>query len=89
MAVHIFKENTHKLDESSINDSFALYLHNFAATRTVHSAANSIKDQPLMSYDEFKEYYILTILGRSSEFTENIARDFQYLSFGNHSQLMA
>ena len=87
MAFHIFKEATSNLDENTINDSYAMYLHKFMGS-CVQEAIDNKKDScALMSYDEFKEYYILKVLGRSAEFTENIARDYQYLTFDGLTQM--
>ncbi len=87
MAFQIFKNTSNKLDEDVINDSYAMYLHKFVDACDDHFEKNKQADCAIMTYDEFKEYYILNILGRSSEFTESIARDFQYLSFDNWSQI--
>lgn len=87
MGIQIFKNTSNNLDENSINDSYAMYLHKFVDSCSDYFL-NSAKDScAIMSYDEFKEYYILKILGRTSEFTENIAREYQYLSLNNWSQL--
>ena len=82
MAVHIFTKDSN-LDENSINDSFVMYLNKFIEGATKELTYPTDNNCALMSYDEFKEYYILKVLGRSSEFTDNIARDFQYLAFDN------
>lgn len=87
MGVQIFKNISNKLDENSINDSYAMYLHKFVDSCSDYFSNNKKASYTIMSYDEFKEYYILKFLGRSSEFTENIARDYQYLSLNNRSQL--
>jgi hypothetical protein len=86
MAVQIIKDND-KLTDDAINNSYVMYLHKFIDTNSSLHKGNTKDNYAIMSYDEFKEYYILNILGRSSEFTENIARDYQYLSFENCSQL--
>ena len=62
-----------------------MYLHQF-----IGSKGSNVKNQDnyaIMSFDEFKEYYILKILGRTAEFTQNIAREYQYLSFDNFTQM--
>ena len=86
MAVHIFKEGSSNLDEHLINDSYAMYLHKFIGNCSKEISSNNLEACAIMSHDEFKEYYILNILGRTSEFTANIARDYQYLSFDNLTQ---
>lgn len=83
MAVHILNKASRRLDEHSISDSYAMYLQKFvdSSDKFIEDAAKS--HQAIMTYDEFKEYYILNVLGRSSEFTESIARDFQYMALEN------
>ncbi len=76
MAVHIFSNKT-EINENTINDSYALYLQNFIEGCEEEYIANMLKSCAIMSHDEFKEYFILKVLGRSSEFTKNIARDYQ------------
>ena len=83
MGVHIFTNEEKMMTEDTINDSYAMYLHKF-----VEDCGDSISEElpdncAIMSYDEFKEYCILKVLGRSAEFTANIARDYQYLCFDN------
>jgi len=80
MALQTYKGDYKNLDDHIINDSYAVYLQKY-----VH--VFSEKEHLLMSFEEFKEYYILNVLGRASEFTENIARDYQYLTFDNWTQL--
>jgi len=92
MAFYIFKEDTSKedtsnLDENTINESYAMYLQKFTDTRTQEAVNTKQGSSVIMKYDEFKEYYILKVLGRSAEFTENIARDYQYLTFDGLTQL--
>ncbi len=89
MAVRIFNNDTNQLTENSINDSYAMYLHKFIGTCSEDINAKNEESCAIMTYDEFKEYYILKVLGRSAEFTQNIARDYQYLSFGNWTQMPA
>ena len=81
MAVHIIKGETNKLSEDLIVDAYTLYLNNRvevignASTDITHSKST------LMTYEEFREYYILSKLGRSIEFTDNMVRDYQSLNF--------
>ncbi len=83
MSVHIFNSEEKKLNDEVINESYALYLHKFIEDCSGLQTTDEAFNCAIMSHDEFKEYYILKVLGRSGEFTANIARDFQYLSFGN------
>lgn len=80
MALFTLKKQTNRLDEQSINDSYVMYLHNFVDAGYDDWAIEVPENLSIMTYDEFKEYYILDALGRSSEFTESMARDFQYLT---------
>ena len=88
MAVHIFTKDSN-LDENSINDSYAMYLHKFIEGCGEEVSKNSNDNCAIMSYDEFKEYYILKVLGRSAEFTDNMARDFQYQAFDKFQHISA
>lgn len=89
MGVHVFNNESKKLNEGVINDSYAMYLHKFIEACD-EGFVNDNKDNcAIMSYDEFKEYYILKVLGRSKEFTENMARDYQFMSFDNILQMNA
>jgi len=83
MGFQIFNNEANQMGEDTINDSYAMYLHKFIEDCGDSISNNSPKNCAIMSYDEFKEYFILKVLGRSSEFTANIARDYQYLSFDN------
>ncbi len=83
MGVHIFNNEAKKMTEDTINDAYAMYLHKFIEDCGESISNSSPKNCAIMSYDEFKEYCILKVLGRSSEFTANIARDYQYLFFDN------
>ena len=85
MAVHIFTKDSN-LDENSINDSFALYLNKFIEDSKGGHSSSSEDKRAIMTYDEFKEYYILKVLGRSAEFSDNMARDYQYLAFDSFQQ---
>lgn len=79
MAYQIVPEkDKNKLSEALINEAYAMYLQQFV--EHCNGAFNNAKSCAIMQHDEFKEFYILKILGRSSEFTRNIARDFQFLS---------
>lgn len=83
MGVYMFNDEAKNLTDDAINGSYAMYLHKFIEDCDGSVARPVIESSAIMSYDEFKEYYILKVLGRSSEFTANIARDYQYLSFDN------
>ena len=83
----VFNNSTNKLNEHAIHNAYAMYLHTFIDNCSEQRLYSLQDKRAIMSYDEFKEFYILNILGRSSEFTENIARDYQYLSFDNWSQI--
>lgn len=89
MAVHVFNNDSKKLNEGVINDSYAMYLHKFIEGCGETFMSDAQDNCAIMSFDEFKEYYILTVLGRSSEFTENMARDFQFMTFDNFIQMNA
>ncbi len=89
MGVYIFTRGQKKLDENSIQDSYALYLHKFIESCDDSFTSKEFKNRIIMSYDEFKEYLILQVLGRSSEFTANMARDYQLLSFDDFAALNA
>lgn len=89
MAVQIFNQSSNKLDENSINDSYANYLHKFIDGCGDNFSTDEKENCAIMSYDEFKEYFILKVLGRSSEFSANMARDYQYLAFDNFTHLSA
>jgi len=89
MGVHIFNKETQNLNENSIQDSYAMYLHKFIEDNDESCTTQMIKNSVIMSYDEFKEYFILKVLGRSSEFTANMARNYQLLSFDNFAALNA
>lgn len=67
-----------RLDEDRIADAYSAYLqeHSFDTSE----GKGSISVQGLLGYEEFKEYYVLKLLGRASEFTNNIARDYQYVT---------
>ena len=86
--MYMFNEDTNNLDENTINDSYAMYLHNFVGSWPQEVVNTKEGRSAIMSFDEFKEYYILKVLGRSSEFIENIARDYQYLTFGGLTQMV-
>ncbi|MCB0495604.1 MAG: hypothetical protein KDC79_05685 [Cyclobacteriaceae bacterium] len=67
-----------RLDEEKILNAYGAYLQKCTfskSNRLCKSEKNGI-----MAYEEFREYYILELLGRASEFTSNIARDYQYSS---------
>ncbi len=83
MSVHIFNSEEIKMNDDVINELYALYLHKFIEDCSNSKTTGEIDSCAIMSHDEFKEYYILKVLGRSGEFTANMARDFQYLSFEN------
>jgi len=83
MSVHIFNSEGKMMNDDVINESYALYLHKFIEDCSRSKTTEEIGSCAIMSHDEFKEYYILEVLGRSGEFTANLARDFQYLSFEN------
>ena len=36
------------------------------------------EDENVLTFDEFKEYHVLNVIGRAQDFTENLARDFQF-----------
>ncbi len=79
MAVQIFNQTPNNLNENSINESYAMYLHKFVEPCGANFKDSTDSACAIMTYDEFKEYYILKILGRSLEFTKNIVRDYQLL----------
>ncbi|MCF6361075.1 MAG: hypothetical protein L3J29_09985 [Cyclobacteriaceae bacterium] len=83
MGVHTVSNEAKKMNETSILDSYTMYLHTFIEGSGASITATSSQSSAIMSYDEFKEYFILKVLGRSTEFTANMARDYQYLSFDN------
>ncbi len=86
MAYQLFTEaQKQQLNEQVINDAYALYLHKF-----VDESAPSFLGIPfgIMHYDEFKEYYLLKVLGRSAEFTQNMARDYQFMTFDNFAGML-
>ena len=83
MGVHIFSNEAKKMDETTILESYTMYLHTFIEGSGASIMEVSSQSSAILSYDEFKEYFILKVLGRSSEFTANMARDYQYLSFDN------
>ena len=87
MTLQMFSDN--RLNDGMINDSYAMYLHKFIEGCGDEFTKNAQDKCAIMSYDEFKEYYILKILGRSSEFTENMARDYQYMTFDNLTHISA
>ena len=87
MGLQTFKGDYNNLNDDMINDSYALYLQKYVEIDSCKGVNDTQEECTLMSLEEFKEYYILNVLGRASEFTENIARDYQYLTFDNWTQL--
>lgn len=73
-----------KLDENVMIDAYSSYLQKNLRSNSRKGSSNT-----LMAYEEYKEFYILSLLGRASEFSNNIARDFQYMSLDIYSQLPA
>ena len=82
MAVTLFDG---KLNDELIIDAYSGYLQQHLKCC---SPKHEIKKElnALLAYEEFKEYYILKLLGRASEFSTNLARDYQYMSIDNHLQ---
>lgn len=67
-----------RLDEEIIMEAYGMYLQKHANERAIGLKPTAL--ETILAYEEFKEYYILKILGRAGEFMTNIARDYQYAS---------
>jgi len=71
----------HKFDDQAIATAYANYVQS-CYNQTYDDNINNESDLELssniaLSYDEFREYYFLNLLGKGSDFLDNIARDYQ------------
>lgn len=80
MAVKMFdRRERSMLSDSTVAESYAKYLQeHFTSQR--HGANGDVDADHVnaLNYEEFKEYHVLRVIGRGNEFSDNLARDYQY-----------
>lgn len=65
------------MSDSNIMTEYSSYLQNVLLNTGIEKGANGKTDSTLLSYDEFKEFYMLNLIGKGS-FVDNLAFEFQF-----------
>ena len=67
------------MSDSAVAESYAKYLQEHFTTHnhggTIETDADHVN---ALNYEEFKEYHVLRLIGRDNEFSDNLAKDYQY-----------
>ena len=71
------KKERSLLNDSVVADRYAQYLQEQLVSNAV-SEDFRLEDDNMLSFDEFKEYHVLNVIGRANDFSDNMARDFQF-----------
>ena len=79
MAFKLFdKKERSMLSDKAVAESYAKYLQKHFTTRCDDELAIiDVDNNSALNFEEFKEYHVLNIIGRSKEFSDNLARDYQ------------
>ena len=65
------------LNDSVVADRYAQYLQELLGS-SAGSEEFRLEDDNMLSFDEFKEYHVLNVIGRANDFSDNMARDYQF-----------
>jgi hypothetical protein len=65
------------LNDSVVADRYAQYIQELLGSNP-DAEEFRLADDNMLSFDEFKEYHVLNVIGRANDFSDNMARDFQF-----------
>jgi hypothetical protein len=70
---------TSKISEISIAEEYSMYLQRVLMLDIEHGAelSKGLNRQDFLSYDEFKDYYILALVGNNN-YIDNLAQSMQH-----------
>jgi hypothetical protein len=70
-----------KMSEANVAEEYSIYMQNVLIMEVEHGINPSahFQQQDFLSYDEFKDYYILALVGRDN-YADNLAQKMQHQS---------
>lgn len=66
------------LNEDIVAKRYSEYLQQLVNKNPMHLSIDVENDDNVLTFEEFKEYHVLNVIGRAEDFTENLARDYQF-----------
>jgi len=65
-----------KMSEGNILKEYSNYLQKLSIENANDSVKENLRQQQMLNYEEFREYYILTLFGKCS-FVDKLVKEFQ------------
>lgn len=78
MSFKIFdKKERGLLNDDVVAQRYSEYLQQLIQEDVTMIDVDLDGDENVLSFDEFREYHVLNMIGRAKDFSENMARDYQ------------